>query len=72
MPETPLNPMVVSDVWYLNDPSLRNCPAISVGAPGVNALSAYLGDKLPSAFVIDASLNVSPASTGTRRPSNCT
>jgi len=26
---------------------------VSIGAPGVNALSAYLGDKLPSAFVVD-------------------
>jgi hypothetical protein len=51
--EPPLTPLVVSDVWYLNDNSLRRCPAVSVGGPGVNALSAYLGDKLPSAFCVD-------------------
>ena len=51
--DSPLTPLVVSDVWYLNDNSLRRCPAISIGGPGVNALSAYLGDKLPSAFVVD-------------------
>lgn len=45
--------VVCSDVWYLNNDELRRCPAISIGGPGVNALSAYLGDKLPSAFVID-------------------
>jgi hypothetical protein len=49
----PLTPLVVTDVWYLNDNSLRRCPAISIGAPGVNALSAYLGDKVPSAFCVD-------------------
>lgn len=51
--ECPLMPLVVTDVWYLNDNSLRRCPAISIGAPGVNALSAYLGDKIPSAFCVD-------------------
>lgn len=54
----PFQPLVMSDVWYLNDPSLRSCPTISIGAPGVNALSAYLGDKLPSVFVIDDVLMV--------------
>ncbi len=53
-----LQPLVVTDVWYLNDPSLRSCPTISVGGPGVNALSAFLGDKLPSAFVVDDVLMV--------------
>jgi len=53
-----VRPLVVSDVWYLNDPSLRQCPTISIGSPGVNALSAYLGDKLPSAYVVDQSLMV--------------
>ncbi len=46
-------PLVCSDVWFLNDDSLRQCPVISVGGPRVNALSAYLGDKLPGALVVD-------------------
>ncbi|HNB59633.1 MAG TPA: hypothetical protein PL072_01975 [Phycisphaerales bacterium] len=54
----PLLPLVCSDVWYLNDQSLRERPAVAVGGPGVNALSAYLADKLPSAFVIDDVLMV--------------
>lgn len=54
----PFTPLVVTDVWYLNDRSLRGRPAVCVGAPGVNALSAYLADKLPSAFVIDDVLMV--------------
>src|SRR5436190_1430282 len=54
-PEDPADPRVVvcSDVWYLNNDPVRQRPAVSVGGPGVNALSAYLADKLPSAFAIE-------------------
>jgi hypothetical protein len=45
--------VVCSDLWYLNRDQLRELPTISVGGPTVNALSAYLGDKLPSAFAVD-------------------
>ena len=54
----PVMPLVVTDVWYLNDASMRRRPAVSVGGPGVNAFSAFLGDKLPSAFVVDDTLMV--------------
>ena len=50
--------LVCSDLWYLNRDQLRELPTISVGGPTVNALSAYLGDKLPSAFAIDGVLLV--------------
>ena len=54
-PDNPESPrvLVCSDVWYLNNEPLRARPTVSVGGPGVNALSAYLGDKLPSAFSIE-------------------
>lgn len=45
--------VVCSDVWYLNTDSLRACSVISIGGPGVNALTAYLGDKIPSAVAIE-------------------
>lgn len=51
--ERGLVPLVCTDVWYLNDRSLQKRPAVSIGGPGVNAYSAFLADKLPSAFVID-------------------
>jgi hypothetical protein len=59
-PEEPERPrvLVCSDVWYLNNDPLRSRPTISVGGPGVNALSAYLADKLPSAFTIQDVLMV--------------
>lgn len=51
-------PLVCTDLWWLNDPSLRDRPTISIGAPEVNALTAYLADKLPTAFAIDDVLMV--------------
>lgn len=45
--------LVCTDLWYLNDDHLRSRPTVSIGAPGVNALSAFLADKLPSAFAIE-------------------
>jgi hypothetical protein len=54
-PDDPASPrvLVCSDVWYLNNDPLRSRPTISIGGPGVNALSAYLADKLPSAFAVE-------------------
>lgn len=45
--------LVCSDLWYLNNDPLRARPTVSIGGPAVNALSAYLGDKLPSAFAVE-------------------
>ncbi|MBC7834334.1 MAG: hypothetical protein H7Y88_04435 [Phycisphaerales bacterium] len=50
--------VVCSDLWYLNDSSLRGQPTVSIGGPGVNALSAYLTDKLPGVLVVDDVLMV--------------
>lgn len=44
---------VCTDVWYLNNDELRDRPTISIGAPRVNALAAYLADRLPSVYVVD-------------------
>ncbi len=49
----PCTVMLCTDVWYLNDQDLRECPVVSIGGPGVNALSTALGGRIPSAFVID-------------------
>lgn len=51
-------PLVCTDVWYLNDARLLTCPVISIGGPGVNALTAYFADKTPRAFVVDDALSV--------------
>jgi hypothetical protein len=54
----PLQPLVCSDLWYLNNEPLRARPTISIGAPAVNALSAFLAGRLPSVFTIDDRLIV--------------
>jgi hypothetical protein len=48
-----LVPIVCSDVWYINDDDLQHRPTISIGGPGVNALSAYYNDKLNAAIASD-------------------
>lgn len=52
-PDARLRPVVVTDLWYLNDDALRAQPAISVGMPEVNAFSAFLADRLPSLLAVD-------------------
>lgn len=44
--------LVCTDLWYLNHDELRHRPTVSVGGPEVNALSAYLAARLPSALVV--------------------
>jgi hypothetical protein len=50
--------VVCTDIWYLNNDDLRSQPTISVGGPGVNALAAYLADRLETAFVVEDVLAV--------------
>ena len=47
-----LSPVVVSDVFYLNSDAVAGRPAISIGGPGMNALSALLVNELPTAAAI--------------------
>ncbi len=53
-----LIPVVLTDIWYLNDTDLLMQPAIVIGEPGVNAASAHWGARLPKAFVVDGSHQV--------------
>jgi len=56
--DRPFDVIVCSDVWFLGNPEMGTCPAVSVGGPAVNALTAHLADKTPSAFVVDDELIV--------------
>jgi len=44
-----LEPVVCSDIWYVNDAELQMRPTISIGGPGVNALTAYFAQHLSPA-----------------------
>jgi hypothetical protein len=57
-PRDPARVIVCSDVWYLNNEDLRDRPTVSIGAPGVSALGAFLADRLPSALAVDDALMV--------------
>jgi len=48
--------VVISDVYYLNSEELQDRPAISIGGPAMNALSATLVDKLPTAVAVEDTL----------------
>ena len=54
----PLMPVVCTDLWYLNARELMARPTIAVGRPQRNAVSAYFANRLPTALVIDESLQV--------------
>lgn len=51
-------PLVLTDLWYVNAPDLAAAPAISIGEAGLNAATAYLSSRLPTAFVIDGAFRV--------------
>ena len=53
-----LAPVVVSDVYYLNSDDAQRGPTISVGGPGVNAVSASLAEQLPTPVAIENTLVV--------------
>jgi hypothetical protein len=54
----PLSPAVISDVYYLNSEPAQTRPVISIGGPGVNALSSQLVNELPSVIAIEDTLVV--------------
>lgn len=53
-----LSPVVVSDVYYLNNDEAQKGPTISIGGPGMNALSASLVEQLPTPLAIENTLVV--------------
>jgi hypothetical protein len=48
-----LHPVVLTDLWYLNNQPLRLRPTIAIGRPEVNAATAYLARKVPTALVVE-------------------
>jgi hypothetical protein len=43
---TPIQPVVCTDIWYLNNGSLHVRPTVSIGGPGVNALSSHFAQSI--------------------------
>jgi hypothetical protein len=53
-----LQPVVCTDLWYLNDPGLHEQPVIAIGEPARNAATAMLCARLPTAMVIEGSFRI--------------
>ena len=51
--DNPFIPVVCCDIWYVNHKQLQRRPTISIGGPGVNALSGYYNRELSPALVRD-------------------
>ncbi|MBN1844634.1 MAG: hypothetical protein JW810_03050 [Sedimentisphaerales bacterium] len=50
--------LVLSDLWYLAAEALHRLPMISVGGPGVNAVSAQMYKILQTRLVVDKHLMI--------------
>jgi len=53
IPGTDLHPLVLTDLWYLNDTELMLQPTMSIGSPEKNAASAFLATRLPTALLVE-------------------
>jgi len=53
-----LSPAVISDVYYLNSDEAQTRPLISIGGPGVNAVSGALVNEVPTVVAIENALVV--------------
>ncbi len=58
IPQTPgepaaLTPVVISDVYYLNNEDIQSRPTICVGGPGVNMLAGTLVENVPMAVAVE-------------------
>lgn len=48
-----LHPLVVTDLWYLNDREMMLQPTICIGDPEQNAASAFYGSRLPTMLMVE-------------------
>jgi len=56
--DAPLEALVCTDLWYLNDSTLLAQPTIAIGRAEVNAGTAFLASRIPTALVIDDTLRI--------------
>ena len=57
-PAADLHPLIVSDLWYLNDRELMLQPTIAIGDPEQNAASAFYGSRLPTMLMVEEQYRV--------------
>ncbi len=54
----PLEPVIVTDLWYLNADDLRRRPTITIGRPEINAVTAHLAGRIPTAFMVEETYRI--------------
>lgn len=52
-PGGPMDVRVISDFRWLHDDALHDCPTISVGGPGVNAVAQRWLEEVPVSLAVD-------------------
>ncbi len=58
--------VVVTDVWVMNNELGEFFPAIAIGGPGVNALTAQIYEELPVAYAREQRVFIQMATEGKR------
>lgn len=53
-----LTVLVCTDLWYVNTLDLHQHAAIALGGPDVNAATAWLASRLPTALIMDDHLRI--------------
>lgn len=51
-------PVLCTDVWHLNSDQLAGRPVLALGDPQLNATTAFLASRLPTAMVVDQALRI--------------
>ena len=51
-------PVLCTDVWHLNSEALAGRPVLALGDPQLNATTAHLASRLPTAMVVEQSLRI--------------
>jgi hypothetical protein len=55
---TGLAPVVLTDLWYVNAVELHTRPAVCLGPPELNAATAWLAVRLPTALMVEERLRI--------------
>lgn len=62
-----VDPLVITDAWYMANSQLHRRPCVAIGPPNLNALTAYLSDKIPAVFGVEQRLVVQADPTFTHQ-----
>ena len=53
-----LTTLVLTDLWYLNQNPLRSRPTVAIGRPEINAATAWMARRLPTALLVEDAFRI--------------